>query len=66
MKMFIQGKKRNLVMQAYLGDYDIHWRDSHAFLRSETSKSPAASQTVSSKGRRIKAIDKGIILFRSD
>jgi len=31
MKMFIQGKKRNLVMQAYLGDYDIHWRDSHAF-----------------------------------
>jgi len=36
------------------------------FLCSEASKSPAASQTVSSKGRRIKALNKGNILFRSE
>jgi len=25
-KMLIQGKEKNLVMQAYLGNHDIYWR----------------------------------------
>ena len=31
MKMLIQAKEKNFVMQAYLGDYDIHWRNGNAF-----------------------------------